>query len=340
MPAMFAANLLALAMAANASTAPASEDAVAATDNSWVEYQLAAAAQPGDALSDFVLARGLAFQQDLPSTYGTIPDALRQHMAAEHERLMANADAALMDDPVQLSLRLDCRDNAPEREHCDVRRVRLAELDPDNAYAAMALMAAAWNLKDDAGFAEAAALGARAARYEPAFPAVFASLNRRYGSVPDVAVPGMPRSQDDSPVAGVTAMSVAAAVALPAYQWFSQPCRNSEGELRAHCLAIARRMVDGEALAIDVLIGVGVLQAIGDEADREAATERKRQIDWLLYHALAAETGPDHPAAAERERYFETYGERGEIPAMREFLQARGIALEPPKDWTGSPTGP
>lgn len=337
MPAMIAANLLAVVMSAQA----ASDAPVAAVDTTWTEYHLAAVAQPGDPLSDFVLAKGLSIQLTrAPDAEAPLPESLRQHIAAEHDRLMARADAALMDDPALLGMRLSCHENAPGREHCDARRQRLAELDPHNAYTAMALMSAAWSRKDDAGFFEAAALGAKADHYRPVLPTVLASLKRRFEAIPDVAVPGLQRHQDRLPMAGMTAMALTAAVALPVYQGFSEPCRSAEGELRSHCLAIARRMLEHDAVAIDVMIAASVLQAVGDEADREAASARVRKINWLVHQAAALETSADPPDLVERERFFESFASRGEIPAMRELLRARGITLEPPKGWTGSAAAP
>lgn len=337
MPMLIAANLLAVVMSAQATS-----DAPDATvDTAWTEYHLAAVAQPGDALSDYVLANGLSIKLSRsPESGAPLPDPLRQHIVAERDRLMARADAALMHDPALLGLRLSCHENAPEREHCDVRRQRLAKLDPDNAYTAMALMSAAWNRKDDAGFFEAAALGARADHYTPVLPQVFAGLRRRFEAIPEVAVPGLQRHQDAMPMAGMTAMSLTAAVALPAYQGFSEPCRSAEGELRSHCLAIARRMLEHDAVAIDVMIAAGVMNAIGDAADREAAAARTRQVNWMLRQVTALETGAEPPGLAERERYFESFATRGEIPAMRELMQVRGIAQEPPKDWPEVPSAP
>jgi hypothetical protein len=337
MPVLIAANLLAAVMSAQA----ASDAPVPAVDTAWTEYHLAAAAQPGDPLSDFVLANGLSIQlMRAPDAAAPLPESLRQHMAAERDRLMARADAALMDDAAQLALRLSCGENAPEREHCDARRQRLAELDPDDAHTAMALMSAAWSRKDDAGFLAAAALGARANNYTPVTTQVFASLKRRFEAIPDVAVPGIPRQQDGLPVAGVAAMAQTAAVAMPAYQHFSRPCRESEGELRVHCAAIARRLLDSDVAALDALIGAGVLQAIGGEDDRLAAAKRKRQVDWLVQQLIASESAPQPQSLAERERYFATYAERGELPAIRELLRARGIPVEPPEDWAASPVAP
>lgn len=340
MPALMAANLLSLAMAAQGSAQAATNENAPVDATPWVEYQLAAIAQPGDALSDYVLANGLSMQlSHVPDAVVTIPGPLRQHMTAERDRLMARADAALMDDPVQLSMRLSCHENAPEREHCDARRQRLAELDPDNAYTALALMSAAWSQKDDAGFFEAAALGASASRYEPVLPAVFASLRRRFEAIPDVAVPGMPRQPEGMPVEGVTAMSMTAAVALPAYQRFSAPCRNSEGELRVHCRAIARRMLESEGSALDVYIGASVLQAVGEPAEQARAEERRREVDWLQQHAVTLMSDTETSAILDMDEYFRLYGEQGELPAVRHALKANGIAVMPPADWTsGRPT--
>ncbi len=341
MPALIAANLLVgLAMAAQGSAQAATNENAPIDGTPWVEYHLAAVAQSGDALSDYLLANGLSMQlSPMSDAAVTIPGPLRQHMTAERDRLMARADAGLMDDPVQLGMRLSCHENAPERDQCDARRQRLAELAPDNAYTALVLMSAAWSKKDDAGFIEAAALGARASRYEPVLPRVFASLNRRFEAIPDVAVPGMPRRQEGLPVAGITAMSLTAAVALPAYQGFSQPCRNAEGELRAHCLAIVRRMLESEASALDVHIAIGVLQAIGEPADQPRVEARRRELGWIQERTVTLMSDTHTSDIAGVDEYFRLYGEQGELPAMRLVLKVNGIAVMPPADWTsGRPT--
>lgn len=331
---MFAANLLATALSTQAATAPVAEGHATAPDHSWLEYQLAAAAQPGDALSDLVLADAFGRIHLAANPEPPLPAALRARLESERQRLLAQGEQGLMDDPVRLTLRLSCHENAPEREHCDARRARLAELDPDNAYTAMALMSAAFAAQDDAGFVAAAAMGARASRFEPVLYRVFASLDRRFAAVPDVAVPGLARDLEGVPLDRMSAMAMAAALAMPAYQWFSQPCREAEGELRGHCVAIARRMAESEVTQIDVLIGAAILEAVGSEQDRQFAAARKREVHWLQrqqYQLHKPEAGNSQLAASER--YFDTLAEGGELPAMRQLLRDHGVATIPPADW-------
>ena len=334
---MLAANLLAAALTSQPATAPGSEDRAAAQDYPWLEYQLAAAAQPGDALSDLVLADAFGKIPLAADSEPPLPAALRARVESERQRLLAQAEQGLMDDPVRLTLRLSCHENAPEREHCDARRARLAELDPDNAYTAMALMSAAFAARDDARFVAAAAMGARASRFEPVLYRVFASLDRRFAAIPRAAVPGMARDVEGVPTDRASAMAMAAAMAIPDYQGFSPPCRESEGELRAHCIAIARRMAESEFTQVDVLIGVGVLEALGSEQDRTFAAARKRELHWLQRQYYDLQTpGADATQRAAAERYFDTLAERGELPAMRQLLRDRGVALTPPPDWSGN----
>lgn len=331
---MFAANLLAAAMATQAAVTPDATEKTPVPDHSWLEYQLAAAAQPGDAISDYVLAEGFRKQLLEGDDAAPLPAALRARLETERRRLMVQPDRVLMDDPVLLSMRLSCGEHEPEHDQCDLRRARLAEIDPENAYAAMVLMSVAFSRKDDAGFVRAASLGAGATRYEPIYHRVFASLDRRFGAIPDVAVPAMPRRHDNWPVDRSSALAVASALFLPAFQGFSQPCRHAEGELRADCVAIARRMLNNEAVQIDVLIGASVLEAVGNDDDRRIAEARKREVHWLQTQQYRLYTPEKAGSLAETNRYFDALVEGGELPAMRQVLRDHGVVLQPPADWT------
>ena len=210
---MTAPALGALLAAALATTAPAAAPASPGSeDSSTLEYHLAAAAQPGDALSDQLLARVLQqhLRRDADAAWRG-PSELHRHLRAEQGRLQAQADAALMDDAFLLGMRLECHQDSSERQTCDTRRARLSALDTGNAYHALVRMIAAWTVGDDAGFLQAAAQGAAATRYEPAFPRVMRSLNARFDAIPSVAVPGMPEKLEGIPRSSATAMAMTAA---------------------------------------------------------------------------------------------------------------------------------
>ena len=329
-PALIANLLIAL----TASPAATAADAAAPSMETTLEYHLAAAARPGDALSDHLLARLMQMHlQDARAP--ALPPALRARLASEHRRLAAQADSAMMDDPALLSINLGCHGRAPEPDRCDARRARLAQLAGDNAFYAMTLMSAAFSRGDDAGFVQAAATGADADRYDAVFRQAFAALSRRFAAIPDTDVPAMPRVVEGLPIEGVTAMALAAAVAMPAYQAFGEPCRQSEGALAAQCVAIAHRMVASEDATLDVQIGISILEAIGDDRDRALAAERKRELLWLNTQVASRfESAKDLSSLAADRRYFDVMAARGELPAMRAWLADRGVPVQPPADWS------
>lgn len=307
----------------------------AADQRASVEYYLAAAAQPGDAVSDSVLANLFANYLD-PSRSGhnlpKDPDLL-ERVVEEHDRLKASADAALMDNAVLLTLNLRCHGALRDEALCAARRARLAEIDGDNAATAVALMAAAWASGDNAGFVAAAARGAEGTRHDSAIVQVFDSMRRRFDAVPDAAAPDVPLRMDGIPRADAGAMAFSAAVAMPGYQHFGQPCRESEGELLQDCLTIARSMLrDGESI-IEAYIGSDLLSRRGTEADRKEVDSRRRELAWLQDKAMAELQVPTKLEARVLQDYFDTYAREGEEAAMRSVLRARGIPLTPPADW-------
>ena len=299
-----------------------------------LEFQLAAAAQPGDALSDHLLAQALQkrLNRDADAALRG-PGALHRHLRAERERLQARADAAMDADAFLLGLRLDCRVDGTARETCDARRARLATLDTGNAYHAVLLMIAAWTVGDEAGFLQAAERGAAATRYEPVFPRALHSLGARFEAVPAVAVPGMPAGPEGLPRGQVAAMAMTAAVPMPAFQWFTTPCREATDALRRHCRAIALRMLDNEGSALDAYFGVAVLEVIGEPAEQDRAKQRRRELDWLQRRSLDLMSGAEGAFLPGMADYFRLYGVQGELPALRHVLAANGVAVLPPEDW-------
>lgn len=301
-----------------------------------LEYHLAAAAQPGTPASDWLLARGFEVLLTWPAEAGApeLSPELTRRLVAEHDRLMANADRALMDDPVQLSLRLyGCMEEKLEEAACRARRTRLAELDGDNAATAVALMGAAWIAQDSAGFVEAAARGAKARRHQPAFLSAFGQLRERFAAVPDVAVPGVPLRIEGMKRADVEAMSLSAAWALPAYQNFGQPCRDAESELLTHCLAIARQMVRSGGTAIDVAIGASLLSSHGSVPDQAEASNRRREAYWLATQVSELFAGAPGTQALGQDDFYDDYFRNGELPAQRALLRTNQRPVLPPEDW-------
>lgn len=331
MKAWIAFGLLLMGFAGNARAAEISPEKIAS-----VEYYLAAAAQPGTPTSDWMLAHTVGMFLSYPAETETtgLPPELKLRLAIERDRLLASANRALMNDPVQLSVRLNwCAKGTPEESECRARRVRLAELDGDNAATAVALMGAAWTAQDSAGFLEAAARGAKASRHEPAFLLAFGQLRERFAAVPDVAVPGVPLGIEGMERADMVAMNLAAASALSAHQNFSQPCREAEGELLDHCLAIARQMVRSGRSAIDVMIGASLLTSNGSVQDQAEASDRRREADWLLARSAELMWSTTERALPGLSAYFDVFVTDGELAAQRFVLRANGRPVLPPQDW-------
>lgn len=331
MKAWIAFGLLLMGFSGNARAAEISPEKIAS-----VEYYLAAAAQPGTPASDWMLAHTVGMFLSYPDETETtgLPPELKLRLAAERDRMLASANRALMDDPVQLSMRLnECAKGTPEESECRVRRVRLAELDGDNAATAVTLMGAAWLAQDSAGFLEAAARGAKASRYEPAFLLAFGQLRERFSAVPDAAVPGVPLRSDGMDRADMVAMNLAGAWALPGYQHFGQPCREAEGELLGHCLAIARQMVRSGRTTIDVMIGASLLTSDGSVQDQAEASDWRREADWLNTRSAELMWGTPERALPDLSAFFDVFAADGELAAQRALLRANGRPVLPPEDW-------
>ncbi len=331
MKAWIAFGLLLMGFAGNARAAEISPEKIAS-----VEYYLAAAAQPGTPASDWVLAHTVEIFLSYPDETETtgLPPELKLRLAAERDRLLASANRALMDDPVQLSVRLnECAKGSHEESECRARRVRLAELDGDNAATAVALMGAAWIAQDSAGFLEAAARGAKASRHEPAFLLAFGQLRERFAAVPDVAVPGVPLGIEGMERADMAAMNLAAASALSAHQNFSQPCREAEGELLDHCLAIARMLMRSESTFIDVAIGASLLSSHGTVQDQAEASKRGRESYWLMTQVSEVQFAVIGARVPGQDVFFDDYVRNGEFAAQRALLRANQRPVLPPEDW-------
>lgn len=311
----------------------------------WFNYELAVAEAPGDAHSDLLLARMLdsEVKQALQSggDAATASQA-RRAFAARAEvvaaQLHASVDAARDSDPYLLGADLGCGDKDADRTVCDSRRAKLERFASDNAFHGVVLMGHAWRLEDADGFLRAARLAAGADGYESRPAYALRSLIDRYRKVPPPAMPEGDMLSRTYP-AEFFAMAISAAVAMPSMQHFSQTCKESEGELRDHCLAIARKMMASEQ-PFDIGIGSGVAKALGTPEDIARADARRREMDWLFDKSTPLMMASEHVVVAGVAEYFATAADRGEMEALRELLDRHGIARLPPADWTRTPRLP
>jgi hypothetical protein len=309
----------------------------------WANYQLAVAEAPGDARSDHGMAQLLklltwaaAARGDTPSEPMRSFQARAQVVTAELE---ARVDAARDGDPFLLAADLGCWPESRDMAACDHRRESLEPFAADNAFFGAVLMSNAWMREDAESFLRAARLAAGADVFDslPAFDV--RSAVERYRSVPmpptlNIPASIRPYSAEFMATSGVIGLS------LPVYQKFSQPCRESEGELRGYCLTIARMMLLQSQQLIEISIAASLVEAIGSPDDVALAKERQRETQWLVEKSVPLYVASEKAAVAGMDDYFEAYASEGEIAALRALLAANGIALLPPEDWTKSPTWP
>jgi hypothetical protein len=318
--------LLPLPLQANA---PSEQDQLA-----WLNYQLAVAEAPGDHWSDLRMSQMLALMNALAATGPAPSEPMRSYRARAQvvaAELNARVEAARDSDPFLMVADLGCWPKAAQMPVCDLRRAELEPFAADNAYYGVALMAYAWMREDAEAFLRVARLAAGAEVYD-SLPALgFQSLVERYRKVPLPPMRGTDALTQAYP-AEVLAMALSAGTALPPYQNFSQPCRESEGELRNHCLAIVRKMMlQGEHL-LEVGIALEVVEAIGTPDDVALAQARRSELKWLREKALPLLMAMEKVPLSGTEDFFEAYGREGEIAAMRALLAAHGIALLPPAE--------
>ena len=289
----------------------------------WFNYQLAVAEATGDVRSDQQMIKMLGLTESLaPPTGGedAMPsEPMRAYRARAHvvaAELQARVAAARDGDPFLLGGDLGCGPKAADMSTCDSRRAKLEPFAAINAYHGVVLMAYAWAREDADAYLRAARLAASADTYDslPAFG--LQSLVDRYRNVPLPATPDMDALTRSHP-AEVMALGMSAAIAFPPLQNFSQPCRESEGELRGYCLAIAKKMMMGGQHIIEVHIAMSVVKAIGTPADIALAQARKRETEWLQQEALPLLAASEKVAVAGMDDFFEAYGSGGEIEALR-----------------------
>lgn len=321
---MFRSLVVGLLLAGQASAQATDPEAA----NINARLQLAAVNAPGDSISDAVLARVVDMQRSHASSMDIDP-ALLQALGAAHERLQARTDARMRDEPVLLATFSGCFWKKADPAQCKGASEDLARLAGDNGYYHFVLMSDAGRRGDDEAFSLHALDLLAAPEYKPDFQRVFSSLHARYRQVPD-ALWIHEMNRYGAATAGVQAMSIAAAVALPAYQQFMRACKESEGEKRRLCVLVARRMAAESPLIIDRTIAFDLLEKLGDARDQAQADEHKRQLNWLVQGAAAF----DEKLGTEMANtYFDLFSSKGEIAALKYASQAMGRTPEPPSDW-------
>jgi hypothetical protein len=306
----------------------------------WLNYQLAVAEAAGDLHSDQRMAQMLEFMAlAQPADAAAASEPMRAYRARAQvvaAELEARVEAARDKDPVLLAADLGCWPKTRDMAVCDSRRAKLEPFAADNAFYGVLLMSYAWMREDAEAFLRVARLAAGAETYDSLTAFGFRSMVERYRKVPMPTTPQMDAlTRTYTPE--VTAMAVSMGISMPPYQNFTQPCRESEGELRGYCLAIARQMMLQGQHLIETWIAVPLVEALGEPADVAMAQARQRETQWLQEKALPLLAASEKVAVAGTDEFFEAYGREGEIAALRALLKAHGIAPVPPADWTKAP---
>lgn len=298
------------------------------------EYLLSAADAQGDIHSDVSLLQ--VFERSLsPAAPVPVEPSLAARMAKRVDLLRARVDAAAEHDPMVLGRLLDCPAAPPATPICQQQRRRLAELAGDNAFHHVQLAALAWRLDDADAFVDHLHLGAAAPRYESDFGLMFGSLRQRLAQVPAekaAALSMSPESLDRN-----MAMAMNLATVWPRTSDFTTPCRESAGQVRDDCLAIAKRMMAQADTALEQLVASSLVQALGTPTEQARAVVRKRELAWLLTKSGELLTRADEEFVPGMADYFDTYAHAGEVEALAGLLAANGEPLQPPESW--QPTG-
>ena len=293
-----------------------------------LRYWLAAAEAEGDLVSDAYLIKVLELHHQ---ERDALDPALLARLDVVRSELAARVDAARNDDPVLLAARLRCLPVERAQAGCDEDLARLAELAGDNGYHHLLVMIHAWAREDAGTYLRHARLAAGAPEFRPDIESVFRSVYARLQQAPDDLVRRPTAADEAIPAAGLWAMSITAAYALPPIQYYSQPCRASEGELRGHCLAIADRLLEHGWTGIDARIAFDIYRALGDTAREARAKAVINRLAWQQQFLGEMEMRMDRH---QWQAYFDAYAEGGERAAFRQGAEALGYPVDPPPGWS------
>ncbi|HEX7989076.1 MAG TPA: hypothetical protein VF513_02865 [Stenotrophomonas sp.] len=135
-----------------------------------------------------------------------------------------------------------------------------------------------------------------------------------------------------------TLFSIASGMWQPELKAALSLCPTDESDIhrREQCRNLLRRIADSDTM---LMAKAGLQRLARFEAQPEAArnlAERVLQLDWLQMQSstLLNNNEPARKASTvEPQVYMRWFGEEGEIPAMRRFLQHQGEPLSPPAGW-------
>lgn len=290
---------------------------------------LAVAAVEGDALTDLFLAGQVG---------GTPGDD-----TGERQRLLERGLRNGWDDPTALAFLLSYSNLARDADAAEWtrREARLREIAGDNAYAHLVLVSRAWARRDDAAVATALHEATAARRFESVERAMGRALERRYSALPALSFPTAPGVDRDTARRAAAVASTTGLVFYSPIPRVAAICDTPRDAIAAGCLALFRAVLDGSDRLRDVTLAARVLETSEDAAQRAHAQAEYRRIAWIgesVLPAIREMRSADGAPPATAARMLVTLVSEGELPAFRQMARDRGVATEPPADWTPPPS--
>lgn len=228
---------------------------------------------------------------------------------------------------------------------CDSKAAieRLQRIEPDNAAIWVLALRDAQEGGDATGVDRYLAQAAQARRYRYPLGEIGQLLYEEFRQVDSpsldariaeaIGIGGeLGRTPTADDVAGVNAMSIAFAVALPALQPLLHACmgednRPAPAHRTSDCGAVFRHLVESD-LMIAQLIGLATLARMTADVPEGAKwREQLRELYWISSEGQKALLG-NMP-----ENYLTSFWRYGEVEAYKQALTAAGRSIAPPADW-------
>lgn len=220
---------------------------------------------------------------------------------------------------------------------------RLQQLEPDNAAVWISALDQAVAQDDGAAIDRFLARAAAASRYEIPFGEIALLLFQTLRNVDSPTMPprvakalgldfGLGRATNADDHAGIQAMAIASAVAVPAHQPLQKLCVGLDGKpaLAARlstCIDIYAHMAQDPLLISQSIALTSLARLTADSAAGAQWRERLRQMHWVRTQ------GAELMTAGVPEGYLLSVWREGEMTAIEGVLRAAGVATTPPPGW-------
>lgn len=239
---------------------------------------------------------------------------------------------------------LDCP-RARAGSGCDPEAalLRLQRMEPDNAAVWIKALDRTVEDGDAAAVDRMLSQAANATRYEIPLGEIGLLLFETFQAVDGPPMPprvasalgldtGLGRPVTTVDNAEIQAMSLAIAIALPAYHPLQQVCTGEEDKpALAHrvptCIAIYTQMAQDPSLISQSIALTSLVRLTADAAAGTDWRERLREMNWVMSE------GTKILSAAAPEGYLQSLWRDGEMVALESVLSAAGIPTKPPPGW-------